>query len=119
MRVLSECLCRGVGRGAVLCVQMASSDELLLVSHTDFAWPGQPGIQTAPKVSFLHFCFQLTSNVDQFSCEKSIIKVTIRLSKLAKKMFDISCRKNKNTQKFEPFKVRTENALPLRARSKE
>lgn len=67
MRVLSECLCRGVGRGAVLCVQMASSDELLLVSHTDFAWPGQPGIQTAPKVSFLHFCFQLTSNVDQLT----------------------------------------------------
>lgn len=32
VRVLSECLCRGVSRWAVLCVQMASSDELLLVS---------------------------------------------------------------------------------------
>lgn len=32
VRVFRKCLCRGVGRGAVMCVQMASSDGLLLVS---------------------------------------------------------------------------------------
>lgn len=32
MRALSARLCRRVGRGPVLCVQMAGSDELLLVS---------------------------------------------------------------------------------------